>query len=82
MTACSVVCEHFGLKFPGNRCDGNLQSNSVGLYKLRNNFKLPILGKMFQDRRFNNGRTLFRSNTKLMRDVFMRHYVTMPYVIN
>ena len=45
MTACSEVCEHHGLLFPGNRRDGNLPSSSVGLYKLRNNFQLPILGK-------------------------------------
>ena len=25
---------------------------------------------------------VFRSNTKLMRDVFMRHFVTMPNVID
>ena len=46
--------------------------NTIAVFVYRYSFQHEIFSSLF----------LFRSNTKLMRDVFMRHYVTMPHVIN
>ena len=50
----------------------HFKHTAVAVFVYRYSFQNEIFSSLF----------LFRSNTKLMRDVFMRHYVTMPHVIN